>query len=175
MRISVGSDHRGRAMRQQVIDLLEELGHEPIDSGTFDDERVDYPDFAMLVARQVSTRIADRGILICGTGIGMSIAANKFPGIRAAVVNHHVASEMSRRHNDINIACFGADLVSPEDLPALLRTFLDTPFDGGRHARRLAKIAVTERDDQRPDDREPDDREPGDQGKQGKLGSRVPS
>ena len=111
MRIAVGADHRGYALRAKVIDQIERLGHEVEDVGTFTDEAVDYPDIAARVARKVSRGEAERGILICGTGVGMCIAANKFHGVRAAPCHDDLTAEMSRRHNDSNILCLSADLL----------------------------------------------------------------
>lgn len=145
MRISVGSDHRGVAMRQKIIDLLERLGQEVIDVGADSDEPVDYPDVAAAVARRVSCGEADRGILICGTGLGMSIAANKFPGVRAAPCHDDLTAELSRRHNDLNVLCLSGDIVGEKIVDRLVEIWLDTPFEGGRHARRIDKICSMER------------------------------
>ena len=109
MRISIGSDHRGVDVKRQIIDLLRQLGHDVFDVGTQSDESVDYPDIAAEVGRRVSQSESDRGILICGTGIGMAIVANKFPGVRAAPCHDDLTAEMSRRHNDLNILCLSAD------------------------------------------------------------------
>ena len=145
MRISVGSDHRGVAMRQKIIDLLERLGQEVIDVGADSDEPVDYPDVAAAVARRVSCGEADRGILICGTGLGMSIAANKFPGVRAAPCHDDLTAELSRRHNDLNVLCLSGDIVGEKIVDRLVEIWLETPFEGGRHARRIDKICSMER------------------------------
>jgi ribose 5-phosphate isomerase B len=144
MRISVGSDHRGVAMRQKIIDLLERLGQEVIDVGAHDEEAIDYPDVAASVARRVSAGEADRGILICGTGLGMSIAANKFPGVRAAPCHDDLTAELSRRHNDLNVLCLSGDIVGEKIVDRLVEIWLETPFEGGRHARRLGKICGME-------------------------------
>lgn len=145
MRISVGSDHRGVAMRQKIIDLLERLGQEVIDVGANSEEAVDYPDVAASVARRVSSGEADRGILICGTGLGMSIAANKFPGVRAAPCPDELTAELSRRHNDLNVLCLSGDIVGERIVDRLVEIWLDTPFEGGRHARRIGKICSMEK------------------------------
>lgn len=144
MRISVGSDHRGVAMRQKIIDLLKRLGQEVIDAGAHGTESVDYPDIAVAVAKGVSTGEADRGILICGTGLGMSIAANKVPGVRAAPCHDDLSAELSRRHNDLNVLCLSGDIVGEKIVDRLVEIWLNTPFEGGRHARRLDKIRTME-------------------------------
>ena len=145
MRISVGSDHRGFAIRSKVIELLKQLGHEVEDVGTFTPDAVDYPDIASLVAPKVSRGEIDRGILVCGTGLGMCIAANKFPGVRAAPCHDDLTAEMSRRHNDTNILCLSADLLGERLIDRMIELWLSTPFEGGRHARRIAKIGELER------------------------------
>ncbi|MEC7502050.1 MAG: ribose 5-phosphate isomerase B [Planctomycetota bacterium] len=141
MRISIGSDHRGVDVKRQIIDLLRQLGHEATDVGTQSEESVDYPDIAAEVGRRVSQSEADRGILICGTGIGMAIAANKFPGVRAAPCHDDLTAEMSRRHNDLNILCLSADLLGVKLIDHMVEIWLSTEFDGGRHARRVEKIS----------------------------------
>lgn len=144
MIISIGSDHRGFMAKARLIDLLRGLNHEVIDEGTHDSESVDYPDIAAAVAGRVSQGEADRGMLICGTGIGMSIAANKFPGVRAATCNDEVTAEISRRHNDLNVLCLSGDMLGERPVDRLVETWLNTEFDGGRHSRRLEKIAQLE-------------------------------
>ena len=140
MKIAVGSDHRGFEVKRRVVTLLQQLGHDVTDVGTEGKESVDYPDFAFLVAAEVSNGRADRGILICGSGIGMCIAANKVKGIRAAPCHDPITAEMSRRHNDANVLCLSADLLGAELIDRMIRIWLETPFDGGRHARRVEKI-----------------------------------
>jgi ribose 5-phosphate isomerase B len=140
MRIAVGSDHRGYLAKQRIISALQKWQHEVQDMGTNGEDSVDYPDFALRVAHAVSSGDADRGILICGTGIGMCIAANKVPGIRAAPCHDSITAEMSRRHNDANVLCLSADLLGEELVDRMLRIWLTTEFEGGRHARRVAKI-----------------------------------
>lgn len=140
MRIALGSDHAGFAVKRRLKAFLEGLGHTVDDHGAPGEESVDYPDFAEKVARSVASGGAERGVLVCGTGIGMSMAANKVPGIRAAVVTDPFTAEMSRRHNDANVFCAGARVLSPEKIEEALRTWLAMPFDGGRHAPRVAKI-----------------------------------
>jgi ribose 5-phosphate isomerase B len=140
MRISVASDHRGFQIKEQICDLLRMRGHEVDDAGTCGPESVDYPDFAAIVAKKISNGSADRGILICGTGIGMAIAANKFKGVRAAPCTDEVTAEVSRRHNDLNVLCLSADLISPRTVERMIETWVNTEFEGGRHLRRLEKI-----------------------------------
>jgi ribose 5-phosphate isomerase B len=144
MRIAIGSDHRGVAARQRLSGLLQRLGNEVIDCGSHGDEAVDYPDIAADVARRVSAGTVDRGILLCCTGVGMAIAANKLPGVRAATCHDEVTAEMSRRHNDLNVLCLSAEMIGPEVQDKMIKTWLATPFEGGRHARRVAKITALE-------------------------------
>ena len=141
MRISIGSDHRGVDVKRQIHDLLRQLGHEVADVGTQSEESVDYPDIAAEVGRRVSQSEADRGILICGTGIGMAIVANKFSGVRAAPCHDDLTAEMSRRHNDLNVLCLSADLLGVKLIDHMVEIWLSTEFDGGRHARRVEKIS----------------------------------
>ena len=144
MRIAIGSDHRGVAARLRIIGLLEKMGHEVVDCGSHGEEAVDYPDIAADVATRVSQGSVDRGILLCCTGVGMAIAANKVPGVRAATCHDEVTAEMSRRHNDLNVLCLSAEMLGQELQDKMIRTWLSTPFEGGRHARRVAKIAALE-------------------------------
>jgi ribose 5-phosphate isomerase B len=144
MRIAVGCDHRGVHVKQKVVELLAKLTHEVTDVGVDSQESVDYPDIAAEVGRRVSCGQADRGILICGTGIGMCIAANKFPGVRAAPCHDDVTAEMSRRHNDLNVLCLSADLLGAKLIDRMIEIWLATEFEGGRHARRVGKISDIE-------------------------------
>ncbi|HUT10321.1 MAG TPA: ribose 5-phosphate isomerase B [Thermoguttaceae bacterium] len=144
MRIAVGSDHRGYSVRSKVIELVERLGHEVVDMGTFTPEAVDYPDVAAIVAPKVGSGEVDRGILVCGTGMGMCIAANKFHGVRAAPCHDALTAEMSRRHNDTNVLCLSADLLGERLIDRMIELWLTTPFEGGRHARRIEKITRLE-------------------------------
>jgi len=144
MKIVVGADHRGFSIRTRIIDLLRRLGHEVEDIGTSSDEAVDYPDIAAQAARKVSHGEADRAILICGTGLGMCITANKFPGVRAAPCHDELSADVSRRHNDANILCLSADLLSEPVVDRMIEIWLSAAFEGGRHARRLAKICDLE-------------------------------
>ncbi|NLX95596.1 MAG: ribose 5-phosphate isomerase B [Rhodopirellula sp.] len=146
MRIAVGSDHRGQSIRLKIVELLRRLGQEVLDVGTDSAEPVDYPDFAALVARKVSSGEVERGILICGTGLGMCIAANKFPGVRAAPCHDDLTAEMSRRHNDLNVLCLSADMLGERLIDRMIEIWLNTPFEGGRHARRVEKITGFERE-----------------------------
>ena len=144
MRIAIGSDHRGVPARLRLIALLERMGHEVIDCGSHGTDAVDYPEIAADVAGRVSHATVDRGILLCCTGVGMAIAANKVAGVRAATCHDEVTAEMSRRHNDLNVLCLSAEMIGPEVQDKMIRTWLETPFDGGRHARRVAKIMSLE-------------------------------
>jgi len=145
MRIAVGTDHRGYQLRSKVIELVERLGHEVEDMGTFSSEAVDYPDIAAQVSRKVSQGEADLGILVCGTGLGMCIAANKIQGIRAAACHDDLTAEMSRRQSDANVLCLSADLLGERLIDRMIELWLSTPFEGGRHGQRIEKIAELER------------------------------
>jgi len=147
MRISIGSDHRGYHLKGRLITLLRAVGYDVSDEGTQSTESVDYPDFAARVARKVSDHDVDRGILICGTGIGMTIAANKFPGVRAAPCYDELTAELSRRHNDLNVLCLSADMLSDRLADRLVETWLTTEFEGGRHGRRVDKICALDGSD----------------------------
>jgi len=144
MKLIIGSDHRGFAAKQRLSKLLEQLGHEVMDAGAHGPESTDYPDFAFAVAHRVGQGHFERGVLICGTGIGMSIAANKVQGVRAAPCHDIVTAEMSRRHNDANILCLSGDLLGEEMIERIAKIWLETPFEGGRHARRIDKIVQFE-------------------------------
>ncbi|HEV3025797.1 MAG TPA: ribose 5-phosphate isomerase B [Pirellulales bacterium] len=144
MRIAIGSDHRGFAVKQRLIEVLKRLSQETVDVGTHGTESVDYPDVAAIVGGQVSRGEVDRGILICGTGIGMSIAANKLPGVRAATCHDDLTAEMSRRHNDVNVLCLSADMLGEKLIDRMVEIWLKTDFEGGRHARRVEKIRQLE-------------------------------
>lgn len=146
MKIALGNDHRGVSAKQRVAAVLGELGHEIIDLGVSTSAGVDYPDYAIPVAEAVAAGTADRGVLICATGHGMCIAANKVHGIRAANCRDLVDAEMSRLHNDTNVMCLSADLISEDTVDRMIRAWLDTKFEGGRHARRLDKITKYEVD-----------------------------
>jgi ribose 5-phosphate isomerase B len=144
MKIGIGCDHAGLELKNEIIQLLRGLGIECIDYGTNSPESVDYPDFGEKVAEAVSSGKIDRGILICGTGIGMSIVANKFPRVRASLCNDLFTAQMSRRHNDANILVFGGRIVGKDLAKAIVRTWMETPFEGERHSMRLKKITRIE-------------------------------
>lgn len=143
--IAIGSDHGGYALKQQLMKHLTDLGLEYKDYGTYSDESCDYPIYAEAVARAVAGDEAERGILICGTGIGMSIAANKIPGIRCALCGDCYSAELTRRHNDANILALGARVLGEGLAEKIMDTFLATEFEGGRHARRIGLIAELEK------------------------------
>lgn len=146
MKIAVGNDHRGVGVKHRLLGLLAELGHEVTDHGASGPASADYPDSAVLVAEAVGSGRADRGLLICATGHGMCIVANKVVGVRAANCRDMVDAELSRRHNDANVMCLSADLIGEELIDRMVRAWLTTEFEGGRHARRVDKIAAYERD-----------------------------
>ena len=137
MKIAIGADHGGFALKEVVLAYLSTLGHDIQDVGCFSTESVDYPSFADLVCEQVVKGEADKGILICGTGIGMSMAANKHTDIRAALCSEQYTASMSRRHNDANILCMGERVTGPGIAEEIVRTCLSTSFEGGRHLRRI--------------------------------------
>ena len=141
---AIGSDHGGLELKQAVCELLKNRGLEVEDFGTHNSDSVDYPDFGAKVANAVSKGDAERGILICGTGIGMSIIANKFPGIRAALVYDEFTAQMSKEHNNANILVMGGRILNVEQGVKLVEIWLDTEFEGGRHQNRLLKIAAAE-------------------------------
>lgn len=144
MKIALSADHRGTAAIKQLQDKLNREGHEAVVMGECSGQPVDYPELAYQVARAVAEGKVEAGILICGTGIGMSIAANKIPGIRAAVAHDEIAAQLSRSHNNANILCMSADLLGQRLIEKITETFVKTPFEGGRHGRRLRKIAAIE-------------------------------
>ena len=143
MRIAIGSDHRGFKLKQFVMKLLDKTGNSYEDFGCYTDESVDYPDIAKMVAESVTEGHFDRGILICGTGIGMSIAANKVNGIRAALCYNAFSARRARQHNDANILCLAAE-EGKALVPAIVEIFLSTEFEGERHQQRLDKIRAME-------------------------------
>lgn len=140
MKVALGADHRGFALKEELKRWLAARGHQVFDLGPASADRVDYPDYAFKVADAVARHQADRGILICSTGIGMSIAANKVLGVRAALADNVRLARLSREHNDANVLCLGADFVSAPVARRIVGVWLRTGFAGGRHARRLAKI-----------------------------------
>lgn len=144
MRVALAADHAGVELKEVLKRLLDERGVEYRDFGANTTDSVDYPDFAADVARAVASGAYDRGVLVCGSGIGMAITANKIPGIRAASVNDAPSARLSREHNDANVLTLGARLIDPSRIREILQAFLDTPFEGGRHQRRLDKITNIE-------------------------------
>lgn len=140
MRIAVGSDHAGFALKHDLADAMRAAGHQVIDVGTHSEAPVDYPDFARIVAEKLAHGEADRGLLCCGTGIGMAMVANKVRGVRAAAVSDVYGAQMARAHNDANVLCLGGRVVDLDTAKRCLRMFLETPFDAGRHSARVAKI-----------------------------------
>ncbi len=143
MRIWIGADHRGRDYREFVKEILTGKGHEVRDLGTFSEGPADYPDLAIPVARAVRDGEADRGVLICATGIGMSMTANRLRGVRATLCITPEMAATARRHNDSNVLCLARDLSDREQTKAIVETWLETEFDGGRHSRRLGKMDHT--------------------------------
>jgi ribose 5-phosphate isomerase B len=144
MKIAIGADHAGFSLKERLRERLKQAGHQVVDVGTSGPESADYPDFAEKVALQVAGGLAERGILVCSTGVGMSIAANKVPGIRAALAVNPEEVALVRSHNDANILAVGAKFTAEQDASEMVDVFLNTPFEGGRHARRVAKIAALE-------------------------------
>ncbi len=145
MRIAIGSDHAGFTMKQAIVGLLSELGHKYEDFGCFNSSSVDYPDIARPVAEAVSQKKFDHGILICSTGIGMSIVANKVPGIRAAVCHDTFSARRAREHNNANVLCLGEWVIGQGLMREIVTTYLSADFVGGRHAKRVEKIHALER------------------------------
>lgn len=140
MKLVIGNDHAGVELKKKLVKALKERGHEIINVGTDSLESVDYPDIAALVGEKVLDGKAEYGILICGTGIGISIAANKIKGIRAALVHNEFTARLARLHNDANVIALGARVIGDELGLACVETFINTEFEGGRHARRVDKI-----------------------------------
>jgi ribose 5-phosphate isomerase B len=144
MKIAIGNDHRGVEAKERLKGVLVSLGHTVNDLGAHGPASVDYPDYALAVAESVAAGTADRGILICSTGHGMCIAANKVAGIRAANCRDLVDCELSRQHNDSNVLCLSSDLIGDELMERMVRTWLETKFEAGRHSRRLDKVSKYE-------------------------------
>jgi ribose 5-phosphate isomerase B len=145
MRIALASDHAGYAEKERLKGLLTELGVEFQDLGTVSEESVDYPDYARKVAEQVADGRVEQGVLVCGSGTGMAITANKVPGVRAAVAWSEETARLARRHNDANVLALGARTTPPGDIPKIVRAWFTTDFEGGRHAARVEKISEVER------------------------------
>ena len=153
MKLYIASDHAGFGLKSRILRYLAEKHIESIDMGTNNGDSVDYPDYAIQVAEKISKDPGDRGILICGTGIGMSIVANKFPGVRAALCHDAATAEVSRRHNDANILVLGGRVLDEEKAVGIIQVWLETTFDGGRHQRRIDKIKEIEKGGQRSEAR----------------------
>lgn len=144
-KVTIGADHAGFHLKQEIIKLLSELGYQVLDRGCDSTERVDYPDFASLVATDVQKNQAQFGILVCGTGVGMAVTANKFKGIRAANLVDQYSAIMARKHNDLNMLCLGGRVLGVGTAMLLVETFLTTEFEGDRHQQRLNKIGEIEK------------------------------
>ncbi len=140
--IALASDHGGFELKEQLKKELEGWGYQVLDLGTDGTASVDYPDFAEAMAAAIRAKVAEAGVLVCGTGIGISIAANRHPDIRAALVHDSVTARLSREHNDANVVVFGGRVIGPEVAKDALKVFLNTEFEGGRHARRVAKMSI---------------------------------
>lgn len=140
MKIAIASDHAGFKFKEELKTFLKNLGYENVDYGANDEESSDYPDFGFEVAKEISAKDFKFGILICGTGIGMSIVANKVMGVRAAVCESVEAAKYARLHNDANILCLGARIITLESAKEITKVFLETEFEGGRHSKRIQKI-----------------------------------
>lgn len=145
--LTIGCDHSGLELKNEVIKHLEERGVEYKDFGTFTPDSVDYPDYALKVCHSVTSGESERGILICGTGLGMSMAANKVKGIRAAVCHDTFSAEFTRRHNDANVLCMGGRVIGPGLACKVVDAYLDSEFEGGRHQRRIDKVMAIEDED----------------------------
>lgn len=146
VKIAIGCDHAGFALKQEIRPILAGLEAEVVDCGTNNTESVDYPDFGGKVSAMVSSGAADRGILICGTGLGMSMVANKYPGVRAALCNDLFSAKMSRLHNDANVLVMGGRIIGRDLAAEIVKVWLTTSFEGARHLKRLDKIAKLEKE-----------------------------
>ncbi|MFW9619953.1 MAG: ribose 5-phosphate isomerase B [Sulfurospirillum sp.] len=142
MKFFIATDHAGIAIKADVIAMFTHLGHDVVDLGPFTDERVDYPDYAHALCREVLNSEKAHGILICGSGIGMSLAANKHVGIRAALCHDAYTAQMARAHNDANVLCFGQRIVGLGVIESMVEAWCKTPFEGGRHAQRVEKLEL---------------------------------
>lgn len=145
MKIAMGADHAGYELKEKLKRRLRDQGFTIDDRGTISNESVDYPDFASEVGREVAEGRADRGVLVCGSGIGMAVAANKVPGVRAANVTTVNEARLSREHNDLNVLTLGSRILREDEATRILETWLNTPFGGGRHQRRVDKISALEK------------------------------
>ncbi|AEJ38997.1 sugar-phosphate isomerase, RpiB/LacA/LacB family [Sulfobacillus acidophilus TPY] len=148
MRIAVGADHAGWPLKEPLVNFLIDQGWDVEDFGTFSDESVDYPDYAAKVAEAVARGDVERGLLVCGSGQGMCMVANKIPGVRAALAHDVVSARLAREHNDANVLTMGARFVALPLAQEILQVFLSTPFSGGRHMRRVEKILQIEKEGQ---------------------------
>ena len=146
MKIALASDHAGYAQKERLKSVLDELGLDVEDLGAASEESVDYPDYARKVAELVAKGEAEQGVLVCGSGTGMAITANKVPGVRAAVAWSEETARLARQHNDANVLAIGARTTPPDEIPSIVRAWFTTTFDGGRHAERVEKIKQVERD-----------------------------
>jgi ribose 5-phosphate isomerase B len=145
MKISIAADHRGLPAKERIVSLLEEMGHDVLDMGTNSSKSCDYPDTGYHASKVVADGKAERGILVCGSGIGMSIVANKVDGVRAALCHDEMSAELSRRHNDANVLCLASDVLGDELIRRIVANWLKTDFEtSGRHQRRVDKIAMIE-------------------------------
>ena len=144
MKIALGADHRGTQAVKMLADRLRSAGHEVILMGSISGEPCDYPESAYLVGNAIANNEVERGILICGTGLGMAMAANKIKGVRAVTAHDELTAEMGRGHNNANIMCLSADLLGQKIIEKIVDVFIATPFEGGRHDRRLKKVAAIE-------------------------------
>ena len=149
MKVALASDHAGYAEKERLKPLLQELGLEVHDLGTVSEESVDYPDYARKVAEQVAAGPADQGVLVCGSGTGMAITANKIPGVRAAVAWSEETARLARQHNDANVMAIGARTTPSEKIPEIVRAWFGAEFEGARHASRIEKIRQVESEAQR--------------------------
>ena len=140
MKIALASDHAGFSEKEKLRLVLEDLGLEVSDLGTVSESSVDYPDYARKVAQQAASGRVDQGVLVCGTGTGMAITANKIPGVRAAVAWSEETARLAREHNDANVLAIGARTTPPEEIPKIVRAWFSANFEGGRHAERVRKI-----------------------------------
>src|SRR4030095_11042001 len=145
MKIAIASDHAGYAEKEKLKPLLKEMGIEFEDLGTVSEDSVDYPDYAARVGREVSLGAAEQGLLLCGSGTGMAISANKVPGVRAAVAWSEEIAQLARQHNDANVLSIGARVTPEADIPKIVKAWFASTFEGGRHASRIAKIKEIER------------------------------
>jgi ribose 5-phosphate isomerase B len=145
MKVALASDHAGFAEKERLKQVLTDIGVEFDDLGTISEDSVDYPDYARKVAEQVSQGVVEQGVLVCGSGTGMAITANKVPGVRAAVAWSEEIARLARQHNNANVLAIGARTTPPDDIPKIVRAWFATNFEGGRHAQRVEKINEVER------------------------------